>query len=118
MISELPFVVGVMGDFSGDPTSPLRPLGDRKAYLAALARWSSWLERSFNAGEARHGAITWLVAVLPLLLLAVAVYYLLLALTPLLAARFMRATLSSLRWESAMMVPINTNKIASLGSIF
>src|ERR1700752_307574 len=27
---ELPFVVGVMGDFSGDPTSPLRPLADRK----------------------------------------------------------------------------------------
>jgi type VI secretion system protein ImpB len=27
---ELPFVVGVMGDFSGDPTAPLRPLGDRK----------------------------------------------------------------------------------------
>lgn len=27
---ELPFVVGVMGDFSGDPTSPLAPLKDRK----------------------------------------------------------------------------------------
>ena len=27
---ELPFVVGVMGDFSGDPTQPLRPLKDRK----------------------------------------------------------------------------------------
>ena len=27
---ELPFVVGVLGDFSGDPTSPLRPLADRK----------------------------------------------------------------------------------------
>jgi len=27
---ELPFIVGVMGDFSGDPTSPLRPLADRK----------------------------------------------------------------------------------------
>ena len=27
---ELPFVVGVMGDFSGDPTAPLRPLADRK----------------------------------------------------------------------------------------
>jgi type VI secretion system protein ImpB len=26
----LPFVVGVMGDFSGDPTSPLKPLKDRK----------------------------------------------------------------------------------------
>lgn len=27
---ELPFVMGVMGDFSGDPTEPLRPLKDRK----------------------------------------------------------------------------------------
>jgi len=27
---ELPFVVGIMGDFSGDPTAPLKPLGDRK----------------------------------------------------------------------------------------
>ena len=30
VVRELPFVVGVMGDFSGDPTAPLRPLGDRK----------------------------------------------------------------------------------------
>ena len=27
---ELPFVMGVMGDFSGDPTQPLKPLGERK----------------------------------------------------------------------------------------
>src|SRR5271166_5666227 len=27
---ELPFVVGVMGDFSGDPTQPLKSLADRK----------------------------------------------------------------------------------------
>jgi len=27
---ELPFVVGVMGDFSGNPTEPLRPLSERK----------------------------------------------------------------------------------------
>lgn len=27
---ELPFVVGVMGDFSGNPEQPLRPLKDRK----------------------------------------------------------------------------------------
>ncbi len=27
---ELPFVVGVMGDFSGDPTVPLKPMADRK----------------------------------------------------------------------------------------
>ena len=27
---DLPFVVGVMGDFSGDPSEPLKPLKDRK----------------------------------------------------------------------------------------
>lgn len=27
---ELPFVVGVLGDFSGDPSEPLKPLTDRK----------------------------------------------------------------------------------------
>ncbi|GAB5442189.1 MAG: type VI secretion system contractile sheath small subunit [Fuerstiella sp.] len=27
---ELPFVAGVLGDFSGDPTEPLKPLRDRK----------------------------------------------------------------------------------------
>jgi len=26
---DLPFVVGVMGDFSGDPTEPLKPMRDR-----------------------------------------------------------------------------------------
>lgn len=27
---ELPFVIGVMGDFSGNPTEPLKPMKDRK----------------------------------------------------------------------------------------
>jgi type VI secretion system protein ImpB len=30
VVRELPFVVGVMGDFSGDPTKPLPALKDRK----------------------------------------------------------------------------------------
>ena len=30
IVRELPFVVGVLGDFSGDPTQPLRPLSERK----------------------------------------------------------------------------------------
>ncbi|MBW8725492.1 MAG: type VI secretion system contractile sheath small subunit [Inquilinus limosus] len=30
IVRELPFVVGVVGDFSGDPTQPLRPLAERK----------------------------------------------------------------------------------------
>ncbi|WP_376099415.1 type VI secretion system contractile sheath small subunit [Roseomonas sp. CCTCC AB2023176] len=30
ILRELPFVVGVMGDFAGDPSEPLKPLADRK----------------------------------------------------------------------------------------
>src|ERR1700759_2184592 len=30
VVKELPFVVGVIGDFSGQPTEPLKPLKDRK----------------------------------------------------------------------------------------
>jgi type VI secretion system protein ImpB len=30
IVRELPFVVGVLGDFSGDPTQQLRPLSERK----------------------------------------------------------------------------------------
>ncbi len=29
-VKELPFVIGVLGDFSGDPTEELKPLRDRK----------------------------------------------------------------------------------------
>jgi type VI secretion system protein ImpB len=30
IVRELPFVVGIMGDFAGDPTEPLKPLAERK----------------------------------------------------------------------------------------
>ena len=30
ILRELPFVVGILGDFSGDPREPLRPLAERK----------------------------------------------------------------------------------------
>ena len=30
ILRELPFIVGILGDFSGDPTEPLRPLSERK----------------------------------------------------------------------------------------
>lgn len=30
VVKELPFVVGVVGDFSGDPTKELRPFGERR----------------------------------------------------------------------------------------
>lgn len=30
VVRELPFVVGVLGDYAGDPAEPLKPLGERK----------------------------------------------------------------------------------------
>jgi type VI secretion system protein ImpB len=30
ILRELPFIVGILGDFSGDPTQQLRPLSERK----------------------------------------------------------------------------------------
>lgn len=65
-----------------------RPLGDRKLYFAALARWANWLERSFNAGAARHGMVAWLVAVVPAIAAALALYYALAWASPLLALAF------------------------------
>lgn len=65
-----------------------RPLGERKAYFAALAAWAGWLERSFNAGESRHGLIAWLVAVVPPVAAALALYALLAWMSPLLALAF------------------------------
>lgn len=65
-----------------------RPIGDRKAWSAALTSAASGIETSFNAGEQRHGAIAWLVAVLPAALAATALHYLLLWLHPLLALAF------------------------------
>ncbi len=41
-----------------------RPLSDRRAVLAALVAWADWLERTFNAGQARHGAVAWVIAAL------------------------------------------------------
>ncbi len=65
-----------------------RPLGERKPYIALLARWGQWLERSFNAGEAHHGSTAWLVAMLPVLVVSIVAYYVLLWLSPLLALLF------------------------------
>ncbi|MEK6245945.1 MAG: CobD/CbiB family protein, partial [Pseudomonadota bacterium] len=59
-----------------------RPLGDRKAVAAALAAWADWLERTFNAGESRHGTIAWLIGALAPTAAALALYALLAWLTP------------------------------------
>ncbi len=44
VMRELPFVVGVMGDFSADPTQPLRPLSERNlSKSTATISTTSWL---------------------------------------------------------------------------
>jgi adenosylcobinamide-phosphate synthase len=65
-----------------------RSVGALKAYSELLARWAARLEHSFNGGEPRHGTIAWLLAVLPVLAVAIVVHYLLLAASPLLALAF------------------------------
>lgn len=42
---ELPFVVGVMGDFSGNPTTPLRPLKERKFVQIGKDNFNEVMER-------------------------------------------------------------------------
>ena len=59
-----------------------RPLGDRKAVFLALSGWADWLERSFNAGESRHGMIAWLIAALAPVAAALALYAALYWLSP------------------------------------
>jgi cobalamin biosynthesis protein CobD/CbiB len=70
-----------------------RPLGERKGLQAALAAWVGWLEQTFNGGEERHGLIAWLVAVLPPVVLAVALNAALYAVHPVLALVFHVAVL-------------------------
>ncbi|MBX9904968.1 MAG: CobD/CbiB family protein [Burkholderiales bacterium] len=53
------------------------PLRRGNPLYAAFERYADYLERQFNGLQASHGAIAWLVAVLPLALLTVAVYALL-----------------------------------------
>lgn len=60
-----------------------RPLVDRTTYLSVLAAWANWLERMFNAGESRHGTIAWAVAVAPVVIGSLAMYYALVWVHPL-----------------------------------
>jgi adenosylcobinamide-phosphate synthase len=65
-----------------------RPLADRKYLVSCAARYASFLQQHFNAGESRHGMIACMLGVLPVTLAAIAVYYLLHYLSPLLALAF------------------------------
>ena len=67
--------MGVLAIIAALVLEQWRPLGDRKGWHAALAGGANWLEATFNAGEARHGSVAWLIAVLPAVLGAVALHY-------------------------------------------
>jgi type VI secretion system protein ImpB len=45
VLKELPFVVGVVGDFSGNPTQPLKKLSDRKFIQIDRDNFNEVLER-------------------------------------------------------------------------
>lgn len=62
-----------------------RPLDRRNPVFQLFIRYADFLERQFNAGENRHGAIAWVLAVVPVLAVTGAVYSLLHELNPLLA---------------------------------
>jgi len=65
-----------------------RPLADRKELVSWAARFADFLQQHFNAGERAHGTIAWMLGVVPAMLLALAAYYLLYRLSPLLALAF------------------------------
>ena len=67
-----------------------RPLGDRRAVHQGLSGWADWLERTFNAGEAHHGRIAWLVAVL----------------VPVLAAGLLYWGLAEISWFAALLLNV------------
>ncbi len=61
------------------------PLRQGNPVQLGFTRYAHVLETQFNGGERRHGAIAWLLAVLPVLAAVVAVYYALRGMSPLAA---------------------------------
>lgn len=65
-----------------------RPLAGHQYLHSQVERYANFLERQFNAGEAQHGVVGWLVAVLPPVLVAWYVHALLFRWSPLLGLAF------------------------------
>lgn len=61
------------------------PLRHGNRIYLLFTRYASSLERQFNAGHYRHGAVAWLLAVLPAVVIVLALHLLLYRLSPLLA---------------------------------
>ena len=64
------------------------PLSQRKYLFGWLSRYVDFFQNNFNAGERKHGKIAWLLAVLPLLVAMVAVYWMLQTTHPIMAWAF------------------------------
>jgi adenosylcobinamide-phosphate synthase len=65
-----------------------RPVGERKGLRATLARTANGLERSLNTGGSSQGAIAWLLAVVPAVVVAIGLHALLSGWSPLLGFIF------------------------------
>ena len=63
----------------------LQPLSSRKYLHGWLSGYVSFFQQHFNTGQHKHGKIAWLLAVLPLLVGVVAVYWLLSSVHPVFA---------------------------------
>ena len=70
-----------------------RPLADRRYLYSLLSRYAAALEGLFNAGEAQHGRIAWILAVLPVVVFAWIAYAAAKAANPVLAFAFNVAAL-------------------------
>jgi adenosylcobinamide-phosphate synthase len=63
----------------------MRPVRAGNPVHASFDRYAAMLERQLNSGERHHGVLAWMLAVVPLALVTIAVYYALFAVNPLLA---------------------------------
>lgn len=63
----------------------LHPLSARKYLDGGLSSYANFFHQRFNAGEHKHGKIAWMLAVIPPLVIAVALYWALFRTQPVLA---------------------------------
>jgi len=66
----------------------LRPLSSRKYLYGGLSEYADFFQRQFNAGAHSHGRVAWLLAILPLLMLIAALYWMLFGMHPIIAWAF------------------------------
>jgi adenosylcobinamide-phosphate synthase len=65
-----------------------RPLSSRKYLYSWLSSYVKFFQRHFNAGRQEHGKIAWLIAVVPLLMVAMVLFWMLSQVHPIFAWAF------------------------------